>query len=92
MSERSYPELHSKSCAPLRSIDIACRKIRIHWDNREIATRSHKNHTSVCLASVGDETFNMFDGFSLVQRNMKMVLIRSSFTKIEQIQYIKHVS
>ena len=51
-----------------RNIEVAWRKFKRQWNNYEVATRldteSPKYRTSVLLACIGDEAFDIFDGFS----------------------------
>ena len=51
-----------------RNIEVAWRKFKRQWNNYEVATRfdteSPKYRISVLLACIGDEAFDIFDGFS----------------------------
>ena len=58
----------SKIDVHARNIEVAWRKFKRQWNNYEVATRldteSPKYRTSVLLACIGDEAFDIFDGFS----------------------------
>ena len=68
----------SKLDVHARNIAVAWRKFKRQWNNYEAATRldteSPKYRTSVSLACIGDEAFDMLIGFPLGKKEIKMTL------------------
>ena len=68
----------SKLDVHARNIAVARRKFKRQWNNYEAATRldseSPKYRTSVSLACIGDEAFDILIGFPLRKKEIKMTL------------------
>ena len=78
----------SKLDVHARNIEVAWRKFQRQWNNYEVATRldteSPKYRTSVLLACIDDEAFDIFDGFSFEkedQNDIDIVLDKFELAK-----------